>query len=1124
MNCRGWEAGFCGGMLVAGLLVVAAGAALLAFGPPIQPATAASAGVGSPAFTTPVPALSARRDIVAAYGRLPLIFEANQGQSDEAVKFMARGSGYGLFLTPQEAVLVVEHSALSHRHSAPGPSVIRMGLAHARSSAQISGAELLPGKSNYLIGNDSAKWHRNVPQFARVRYHQVYPGVDLVYYGRQGRLEYDFEVAPGAEPRQIALQFKGSANLEAPTLANGDLRIAAGASEVRLEAPHVYQTFGDEQRPVSGKFALRADGTVGFDLGSYDRSRTLVIDPVLTYSTYLGGSGAESCSAITGQAFTPGCPAIAVDSALSAYVAGSTTSSDFPGPGGVTTRLGSAGTANVFIAKFNSTGSALVFATYLGGSGIDSTAGIAIDSGFDVFVAGTTSSANFPTSPDPFQSAPKAAGSHVFVTKLDSSGSAVLYSTYLSGSGTDMASGLALDSQAKAYVTGTTTSADFPTTPGAFQTVAGCPGGGSCSTPAGIAQFFLARLDPTLTAAASLPYSTYFGGGNPANGVAIGGGIAVDSNNDVYITGGTNFQHVGTLSTDFPILNAVQACLDVPEAIVPTTAPTCLANPTATDAFVAKFNIATNVASGAQLQYSTYLGGSGDDVGYGIAVDSSSQAYITGSTTSGDFSLPTAIVPFQAGNAGLSDGFVAKVSEFIPPATTSTTATAVSLLYFSYLGGSGNDAGTGIAVDSSQNARVTGWTDSTTGTGNFPTQSAVQGAPGGGRDAFIANLNTIATTACIPAPPTTFCPSYSSFLGGNGTDMGTGIAIDTQGGNYIAGETASSSGFPLQGALQGALNGPSDAFLTKLGPVVGLGVTATASPSPVGVGSPVTFTYAITDLGDFVTGVTFTDNLPATGATFTSATASPGSCGAAVTGATLQCNIGSLNTTASGASGATVTIVLTPSAPATPSGSPLPALGNSGTVSVAGSSFQATASATATVSDFSLGIAPATATVIAGAPASYTVTVTPIPAIPAAVALSVGSGLPTGATAVFSTTPIPNLSNGPVSSVLTVNTTARVTTTVERWRRGGPLYALWLPVSGLALLGFGAGTKSSRRRRWLAGLLLGGFFTLLLLQAGCGTTAATTMTSGTPAGSYTLTINAASGSATRTTTVQLVVQ
>jgi hypothetical protein len=812
-----------------------------------------------------------------------------------------------------------------------------------------------------------------------------------------------------------------------------------------------------------------------------------------------------------------------VDSASNAYIAGATTSTvNFPSPGGVSSTNTVNGPADVFITKFDNTGATQLFTTYLGGSGTDTVAGIAVDSGFDVVVAGTTDSVDFPHTTGAYQASPESSGNkHVFVTRLDPTGSSQLYSTYLSGNGIDVATGVALDLQGKIYVTGTTTSTDtpsssveFPATVGGFQT-------SSLATN----QFFMTKVDPTNSGTASVPYSTYFGGGNPANGVAVGGGIAVDSNGNVYITGGTNFLHVG-IANDFPILNAVQGCLDIPEAVAPTTAVTCLPL-TATDAFVAKINPAA--ASGAQLQYSTYVGGTGDDVGYGIAVDAGGNAYITGSTTSTDFALPTGTVPYQGGNQGGTDAFVAKISSFTPPATTSTTATAVSLVHFSYLGGSGNDVATAIAVDSVQGARITGWTDSA----NFPTQNPVQSVPGGGREAFVANLDTTAGVACTPNPtatPPVHCASYVSFLGGNGADMGTDIAVDSQGSSYVVGETASSSGFPLLTPLQSTLAGPSDAFVTRLSPDVKLSMTATASPSPVGVGNQVTFTYAITNLRDVATGVTFTDNFAVTSpnAAFVSATASPGSCGTQVSGGSVQCNLGTLSTTATGTTAATVTIILTPSpatttTPQVPPPIP-PPLGNSGTVTVPGTTAQASASATATVNDFAISVAPATQTVAAGGFATYQVTATPTGAIPGTVTLSTSSGLPTGATSTFSTNPFPNLNNGPVSSVLNIGTTARVTTTVELRRRGGPLYAGWLPVSGLALLGAGIGGKLSRKRRWVLGLLLGGFLTLILLQAGCGTKAATTTTTGTPAGTYTVTVSAASGSATRTTTVQLVVQ
>ena len=227
-----------------------------------------------------------------------MIFEANQGQSDPRVKFMARGAGYGLFLTSDEAVLSLQPSPKQ------AAGVLRMALAGANSNAVVVGANALPGKSNYMIGNDASKWHRNVPQFARVRYGAVYPGIDLVYYGNQGKLENHFEVAPGADPKQVALTFQGAGQLSLDE--SGNLVVAVNGRDVKLEAPHVYQTVDGEEKPVIGRFALRAANQVGFELGNYDRSRTLVIDPVLTYSTYLGGGGTET--------FTK----IAVDSAFTA--------------------------------------------------------------------------------------------------------------------------------------------------------------------------------------------------------------------------------------------------------------------------------------------------------------------------------------------------------------------------------------------------------------------------------------------------------------------------------------------------------------------------------------------------------------------------------------------------------------------------------------------------------------------------------------------------------------------------------------------------------------------------------------------------------------------------------------
>jgi hypothetical protein len=599
-------------------------------------------------------------------------------------------------------------------------------------------------------------------------------------------------------------------------------------------------------------------------------------------------------------------------------------------------------------------------------------------------------------------------------------------------------------------------------------------------------QFFFTRVDPNSSGDASVAYSTYIGGSNPSNGVAVGGGIAVDSNSNAYITGGTNF-------TNMLVLNAYQGT-----------------NKGGLDAFVIKINPAG--VPGTQKLYWTYFGGSGDDVGYGIAVDSTTNPYITGSTTSPatDFTFPTGTTPFQATNAGGTDAFLAKFG--ILCTGTSCTTTDVPLNYFTFLGGTGMDIGTAVAVDGNQGARLTGWTNSAS---DFPTTtSPLQGTYGGGTsDAFIARIDTLSTG------------NYSSYFGGTLADMGTGIAVDQQGASFVTGETFSPGGFPPHAFLN-SLTGTSDAFVSKLGPVLNLvfSPAATATPSPVGVGGQVSFKYTITNSGEFTNGVTFTDHLQASGETFNTATPSQGNCsGPSGTPPVVLCNIGALNA----AGTATITVAVTPVAPNQPGGSVI--LGNSGSVGVAGSTLD-TDAASVKVNDFSLAVAPASATVPAGVPATFSATVTPSAndGFPGSVSLTCGSGLPTGATCLpGNNNPIPNLNSGPQSAQLIINTTARVTTTTDLRHEGTgiPLYAAWLPVSGLALLGVGLGGKRSRRGRFLMGLLLASFFALIVFQAGCGSSKHTTTTIGTPAGTYPVTINATSGvNATRTTVITLVVE
>jgi hypothetical protein len=1103
LNFRGLGTKSCPVLLLFALLLLSG----LALRPSVPAPQFAPAG-GNQSLLTAVAApdfAPNRPGVHVDFAQLPLRFEPNQGQTDPRVNFMARGAGYGLFLTSDQAVLTL--------HSSRKTSVVRMQLASSNPAAAATGTSLLPGKSNYLIGNDPAKWHRDIPQFARVRYQDVYPGVSLVYYGNQGQLEYDFDVAPGADPSQIALRFQGPE--KAKLDASGNLILASSGGEIYLRAPRMYQQLEAEQRQVEGHFLLRQGGEVGFELGPYDRSRTLVIDPVLTYSTYFGGTGNEGCSGIAGIVIASvtsppsRCPAVAVDASANIYLAGSTTSADFPltpqpsttpPPAAFQSTL--AGAANVFVAKLNAAGSAIVFSTYLGGNGVDISAGVAADSAFNVAVAGTTTSTNFPTTPaSAFQATAASAGAHGFVSELDPSGHSLVYSTYLSGNGTESVRGLALDSRNKIYVIGTTTSTNqpnatssFPATLGAIQV-----------TSLGTSQFFVSKIDPALIGFPSLPYSTYFGGGNPVNGTTLGGGIAVDTNSNVYITGGTNFLHTGSATTDFPILNAYQGCLDTsPPVTPPTTTPNCSTSVTAVDAFVAKINPAA--AAGAQLLYSSYLGGLGDDVGYGIAVDSGFSAYVTGSTTSTDFTLPTGVTAFQGTNKGMTDAFLGK---FGTPCTgTTCTTTTVPLTYFSYLGGSQIDVGLAISVDNLQGARIAGWTTST----DFPVpNNPVQAAFKGQVDGFASRIDTTASSSLSLG-------HYGTYLGGSGNDFATSVASDPQGNSYVAGETASTD-FPTANPIQPALAGGSgsDAFLTKLGPKVNLGVVETVTPNPAGAGNNVTFTYTITNNGDLTTGIIFTDILPTDRATFVSANSSPGqsSCPAPTSSGTVTCTVGTLN----GGAVATVNVVLAPTVASS--------LSDGGSVSVFGTSAVFTPvppPAVAVVNDFNVLVAPTSATVAAGIPASFTVTVTPSGNIPNAVTLA-ASGAPNGGTATFPNgTSFTNLSSGPQSRQLVVNTTARVTTPASLFPAGRPFYAALFPIAGFALAGAGIGGWKSRRRRMLMAALLGCFFALVLFQAGCGSSRTTTTTTGTPAGTYNLTVTATSGSFSRTQQIVLVVQ
>lgn len=619
-------------------------------------------------------------------GKLPLSFEANQGQSDSHVKFISRGGGYTLFLTPTEAVLQLRSRTRAHSAEArPAPesgAVLRMKFSGANPNPQVSGIDTLSAKSNYFIGNDPAKWRTAVPSYSRVEYRSVYPGVDLVYYGNQRELEYDWVIAPGADPKKIRMKVEGATRLHVDAL--GDLILRTSLGEIRQHRPNVYQEVAGVKQNVSGKYVLTGDKEVRFAVAAYDSRLPLIIDPVLSYSTYLGGGGADVGNAI------------AVDSLGNTYVAGVTNSTTFPVTAGATQTNFPGGFNDAFVTKLNPAGTAIIYSTYLGGnSGFygDGARGVSVDAGGNAYVTGYANSSNFPITTGAFQKTFAGGGftgcclpGDIFVAKLNPTGSALLYSTYLGGSGWDIGESIVVDAAGNAYVTGQTDSTNFPVTPGAFQTAFrgsyGCGGNRNSA--------FVTKLNPAGT---GLVYSTYLGGGGFDNAYSI----AIDGAGAAYVTGWAG-------SNDFPV---------TPGAFQ-TSVPSPCGRP-----FVTKVN-----PLGNGLAYSTYLGGSSGS-GRSIAVDTAGDAYVAGTTSASNF--PVTPEAFQPALAGSSNAFVTKLN----PAGS-------GLVYSTYLG-AGTSEGTGLAIDSAGNAWVVGDSDAAT----FPvTPDAPQLVFAGTRDAFVTKFNS----------------------------------------------------------------------------------------------------------------------------------------------------------------------------------------------------------------------------------------------------------------------------------------------------------------------------------------------------------------------------------------------
>jgi hypothetical protein len=749
----------------------------------------------------------AKADILAAYGKLPIAFEKNEGQSDLRVKFLAHGNGYTLFLTDREAVLHLGASRLpkaaddkgfangrASKSETSADSVVRLSLAGSNPSTQLEGLELQSGHTNYLIGNNPARWQRSVPLYSRVKYHDVYPGIDAVYYGNQSQLETDFVVSPGSDPGQIALQISGGEDIKRHIKldAQGDLVVGSAAGDLILHCPDVYQEISGRRREVAANYVQRRPGLVGIQVASYDSTKPLVVDPVVVYSTYLGGS-TGTAGGVAGNSAN----AVTVDANDNAYITGSTSASDFPVTSGVfqsTNKSNGFLKANAFVTKLNPTATALVYSTFLGGSVGDSGDGIGADSSGNAYVTGSTSSLDFPVTPgSAIQSIFPAGntGSTGFFTVLDPNGVSLLYSTYLGGNGTfDGPAGITLDANGIAYIVGTTDSSTFPVSPNALQknnNSGGAPGPGSDNV-------FLSRIDRTKAGLAGLVYSTYLGG----TGSDSGSAIAVDANANAYLVGTAT-------SSNFPMMNAFQPNLNGRQ-----------------NAFIARIDTVNSV-----LVYSTFLGEgfANGDTGNCIAVDSNFNAYVGGHTY--DLNFPVTVGAFETTFPAAANDFTGFVARF-----DTTKSGASSLIYATYLGGSvSGDQPHAVAVDSVGNAYLTGETWS----GNFP---VTPGAPQNNGVSGLQNgfLSVLSANGSLMLFSTYYGSAGAS--GGGAVDYGLALDSASTPDVFIVGKTTSTKYPTTSGAYDTSprfVSGFSYGFVSRLSPAAAQGVFA--NPSSLAFGN-----------------------------------------------------------------------------------------------------------------------------------------------------------------------------------------------------------------------------------------------------------------------------------------------
>jgi hypothetical protein len=746
-----------------------------------------------------LPATAAQPAVLPSH--LPLYFEAIGSQVKGPEQFIARGHDYQFLISATGTQMAL-------RKTATEPVAVRMQFVGANAQAQIRGDAELPGKINYFTGSDPAQWRVGLAMFAQVRVGELYPGVNLVYYGNERLLEYDFTIAPGGNPQAIAMHFDGVDAISVNS--QGELILSLAGGEIRQPKPVIYQTTGGTRKEIAGGYRLVDAHTVAFAVGKYDRSQPLVLDPVLGYSTYFGGTAGDTAWAV------------AVDTNGSIYITGQTFSRQLftngwnGGPsfstfGAFQTNFnGGKLTGDAFVAKLSIASDNTTTAdylTYLGGSADDGALGVAVDAAGNAYVTGFTDSPDFPVTnslPGGVPGLPnstnisgildKSFGYYpidAFVTELDSSGSNLVYSTYLGGSSMDCGMGIAVDAAGYAYVTGYTYSSNFPTV-NALQNKLVCTNSFFFNANA-----FIAIIGP---GGSSLAYSTYFGGTNFDEGK----GIAVDTNGFVYVTG-------FTASTNFPTTNAVVQQLVWTNVVgtnhisITNSLNGYLLNGSTKktaefDAFVAKFDFTgTNLVK----VYSTLLGSTNNDIANGIAVDNNGAAYVTGWTVSSNFpnTFGANIHSFVATNTRPSD---LATNVFLTKITNAIGTTNVGIAWSAVFGGKGADVGYGVALDpAGDEVFVTGSASST----NFPTFNVpglLRTTNSGKSDAFVIAFNTTGPSLL-----------FSAYLGGKDNDFGYGIAVDTMTNVYVVGQTLSTNFPTFNGAIT-FRNGTNDAFLTKI--------------------------------------------------------------------------------------------------------------------------------------------------------------------------------------------------------------------------------------------------------------------------------------------------------------------